>query len=102
MTLTIRIDKTTQWSESQTNNPNTMNIDTTPDCECNSPSKIEIFSNVTNPENPGFGVVGNGGPVTVTWYLNGSEVAIVVDSAVGQDAFIGQHKQFRIHYKILN
>ena len=29
MTLTIRIDKTTQWSESQTNNPNTMNIDTT-------------------------------------------------------------------------
>lgn len=75
MTLTIRIDKTAQWSESQTNNPNTMNIDTTPDCECNSPSKIEVFSNVTNPENPGFGVVGNGGPVTVTWYLNGSEVS---------------------------
>jgi len=75
ITLTIRIDKTTQWSESQTNNPNTMNIDTTPDCECNSPSKIEIFSNVTNPQNPSVGPVGNGGPVTVTWYLNGSEVS---------------------------
>ena len=75
MTLTIRIDKAVQWSESQTNNPSTMNIDTTPDCECNSPSKIEIFSNVTNPENPGVGVINNGGPVTVTWYLNGSEVS---------------------------
>lgn len=75
MTLTIRIDKTTQWSESQTNNPNTMNIDTTPDCECNSPSKIEIFSNVTNPENIGSGLINSGGPVTVTWYLNGSEVS---------------------------
>jgi hypothetical protein len=75
MTLTIRIDKTSQWSESQTNNPNTMNIDTTPDCECNSPSKIEIFSNVTNPENIGSGLINSGGPVTVTWYLNGSEVS---------------------------
>ena len=31
MTLTIRIDKTTQWGQSKTTNPNTMNIDTTPD-----------------------------------------------------------------------
>ena len=75
MTLTIRIDKTTQWSESQTNNPDEMEINTIPDCECNSPSKIEIFSNVTNPENPNVGPLGNGGPVTVTWYLNGSEVS---------------------------
>ena len=75
MTLTIRIDKTTQWSESQTNNPEEMEIKTIPDCECNSPSKIEIFSNVTNPENPNVGPIGNGGPVTVTWYLNGSEVS---------------------------
>ena len=75
MTLTIRIDRTTQWGQSQTTNPNTMNIDTTPDCECNSPSQIEIDSNVTNPENPSIGGVNTGEPVTVTWYLNGSEVS---------------------------
>ena len=75
MTLTIRIDKTTQWGQSQTTNPNTMNIDTTPDCECNSPSQIEIDSNVTNPENPSLGGVNTGEPVTVTWYLNGSEIS---------------------------
>tara|TARA_S200000501_G_scaffold100159_1_gene93583 strand:- start:21 stop:818 length:798 start_codon:yes stop_codon:yes gene_type:complete len=71
ITLTIRIDKTTQWSESGTTNPGTMNIDTTPDCECNSPSQIEIDSVVENPANTlGFG----GGPVTVTWKLTSSEV----------------------------
>lgn len=71
MSLNIRIDKTTQWSQSQTANPDTMNIDTTPDCECNSPSQIEIDSNVENPPN-GFGIVGS--PVTVTWKLISSTV----------------------------
>lgn len=71
MTLTIRIDKTTQWSESGTTNPNTMDIDTTPDCECNSPSQIEIDSNVENQANQ-FGL--GGGPVTVTWKLTSNEV----------------------------
>lgn len=75
MSLTIRIDKTTDWGQSQTTNPDTMNIDTTPDCECNSPSQIEINSNVTNPENPSLGGVNTGEPVTVTWYLNSSEVS---------------------------
>ena len=74
MTLTIRIDKTIQWSQSQTTNPNTMNIDSTPDCECNSPSQIEIDSNVENPENLGTPFGGGGEPVTVTWKLTSSEV----------------------------
>ena len=72
MTLTIRIDKTTLWGQSQTTNPNRMNIDTTPDCECNAPSQIEIDSNVENPSNALGGFAG--GPVTVTWKLTGSEV----------------------------
>ena len=38
----------------------------------------------------------------LVYLVNGSEVAIVVNSAVGQNAFVGQHKQFRIHYQILN
>ena len=74
ITLTIRIDKTIQWSQSQTTNPNTMNIDTTPDCECNSPSQIEIDSNVENPENLGTPFGGGGEPVTVTWKLSSSNV----------------------------
>ena len=72
MTLTIRIDRTTQWGQSQTNDPSTMNIDTTPDCECNSPSQIEIDSNVENPSNAFGGLAG--GPVTVTWKLTSSNV----------------------------
>ena len=38
----------------------------------------------------------------LVYLVNGSQVAIVVNSAVGQNAFIGQHKQFRIHYQLLN
>ncbi len=72
MTLTIRIDKNTQWSQSQTTNPDTMNIDTTPDCDCNSPSQISIDSNVENPAN-GLGGLG-GEPVTVTWKLTSTNV----------------------------
>ena len=74
MTLTIRIDKTTQWGQSQTTNPDTMNIDTTPDCECNAPSQIEIDSNVENPENIGGGPFSGGEPVTVTWKLSSNNV----------------------------
>jgi len=72
MTLTIRIDKATQWGDSQTTDPDTMNIDTTPDCDCSSPSQIQIDSNVENPSN-GLGGIGSG-PVTVTWHLNSSTI----------------------------
>ena len=51
-----------------------MNIDTTPDCECNSPSQIEIDSNVENPENLGGPFGGGGEPVTVTWKLSSNNV----------------------------
>ena len=70
MVLTIRIDKKTQWSQSQTTDPDTMNIDTTPDCDCKTPSQISIDSNVENPSN-GLGGLG-GEPVTVTWTLSSS------------------------------
>lgn len=38
----------------------------------------------------------------LVYLVNGNQVAIVVNSAVGQNAFIGQQKQFRVHYQIIN
>jgi len=38
----------------------------------------------------------------LVYLVNGSEVSIVVNSAVARNSFIGQHKQFRIHYQLLN
>ena len=70
-TITIRIDKKTLWGESGTTNPPTMNIDSTPDCECPSPNKIEIDSTVENP--PNFQGIG-GSPVSVTWILSGEGI----------------------------
>lgn len=68
--VTIRVDKEITWTDSATNDPRTMSIDATPDCECQLPEQIKIDSTVTNPSN-GFGI--GGSPVTVTWYLNNSE-----------------------------
>ena len=52
-----------------------MNIDATPDCECQLPEQIKIDSTVTNPSN-----FIAGSPVTVTWYLNNSEGDAVAES----------------------
>jgi len=71
-TITIRIDKQILWSQSGTTDPDTMNIDTTPDCECPGPSQIAIDSTVENPANFG-GFAGS--PVTVNWILTGEGVA---------------------------
>tara|TARA_B100001094_G_C17941615_1_gene675860 strand:+ start:276 stop:818 length:543 start_codon:yes stop_codon:yes gene_type:complete len=38
----------------------------------------------------------------VTYNVNGHHLAVVVNSAVGQRAYIGQRKQFRIRYQLLN
>lgn len=72
--VTIRIDKEITWTDTGTTNPRSMNIDVTPDCECDLAEQIKIDSTVTNPANiGGFG----GSPVTVTWYLNNTEGAAI-------------------------
>ncbi len=94
-TITIRIDKQILWGQSSTTDPDTMNIDTTPDCECPGPTQIAIDSTVENPAN----VIGLGGsPVTVNWILTGE--GVVRDSgqeqvADGQDAK-WMHDEFNI------
>ena len=86
--ITIRIDKQITWTETNTPNPNTMNIDTTPDCDCSTPDQIKIDSTVTN--NPNFGGV-LGQSITVTWRLLNSTDVIAAESPPeqigdGQDA----------------
>ena len=69
--ITIRIDKRTLWGQSGTENPSSMNIDTSPDCECDAPTKIAIDSTVENPPN-GFGIGAD--TVSVKWMLTGEGV----------------------------
>ncbi len=87
-TITIRIDKQILWSQSGTTDPDTMNIDTTPDCECPGPSQIAIDSTVENTQNFN-GILG--GPVTVNWILTGE--GVVRDSGQEQIAD-GQNAQW--------
>ena len=87
-TITIRIDKQILWSQSGTTDPDTMNIDTTPDCECLGPTQIAIDSTVENTQNAGGFF---GGPVTVNWLLTGE--GVVRDSGQEQIAD-GQNAQW--------
>ncbi len=52
--ITIRIDKRITWSQTNTASPDSMNIETTPDCDCGAPEQIKIDSTVANPENGQF------------------------------------------------
>ena len=86
--ITIRIDKQITWSDDNTAEPASMNIDTTPDCDCSTPDQIKIDSTVTN--NPNFGGV-LGQSITVTWRLLNSTDVIAAESPPeqvgdGQDA----------------
>lgn len=87
-TITIRIDKQILWGQSGTTDPDTMNIDTTPDCECPGPTQIAIDSTVENTQNVGSIF---GGPVTVNWILTGE--GVVRDSGQEQIAD-GQNAQW--------
>ncbi len=69
ISITVRIEKQIIWSDDSTATPRDMNIDTTPDCECEPPEFIQIKSTVENPQNFPFG----GNQVTVTWHLNDPE-----------------------------
>ena len=88
--ITIRIDKRITWSQTNTASPDSMNIETTPDCDCGAPEQIKIDSTVANPENGQFSPF-QGQTVTVTWRLLNSTDAVATESAPeqigdGQDA----------------
>lgn len=89
--ITIRIDKQITWGDSNTADPQTMNIETTPDCICPAPEKIVVDSTVVNIENQPATPINQGQTVTVTWRMLNSTDATTVESAPeqvgdGQDA----------------
>ncbi len=94
MTVTVRIDKTIAWTETNTGVPEPMPILVTPDCQCNLPERIGIDSIITNLNTP---ITGN--QVTVTWHLNnpdGTEEASHTEQAAdGQDAS-WDHEEFHL------
>jgi hypothetical protein len=68
MSIIIRIDSFMHWVEQNTDNPESMNLNTIPDCEnCEGPTLISIDSQVTNPESV---LPVTGGTTTITWNLN--------------------------------
>lgn len=67
-TVKVRIDKTTDWTESNTDSPDTMTVSTVPDCTCSTAEKIAIESTISNPED-----LVPATQVTTTWHLNDPE-----------------------------
>ena len=65
ISITVRIEKQIIWSETNEDSPREMNIDATPDCECQLPEFIQIESTVVNRND-----VILGGQDTVSWHLN--------------------------------
>jgi len=64
ISITVRIEKQIIWSETNEDSPREMNIDATPDCECQLPEFIQIESTVMNRQD--F----FGGQDTISWHLN--------------------------------
>lgn len=63
--LTVRIDKRIEWTQTNTNEPSVMVVDTLPDCDCPLPNTVALNSTVTNPND----LVPPNTPVTVTWTM---------------------------------
>ena len=64
-TLTVRIDKTVDWTQTNTDSPATMVVSTVPDCGCDTAEKITIDSTISNPDD-----LVPAAQVTTTWHLN--------------------------------
>jgi len=68
-TVTLRVEHTIVWSETNSADPDTMEINTTPGNEASNPKQVVIESVVENPSIP----PAPGSPVTVTWGLTGPD-----------------------------
>ena len=65
VSLTVRIDKEIDWTQTNTDEPDSMVLSTTPDCTCPPPERIVIDSTIENPS-----VLPTGTPITATWHLD--------------------------------
>ena len=68
ISLTVRIDKEIDWTQTNTDDPDSMVISTVPDCACPTPQKIDLSSTISNPNE-----LVPGTQVTATWHLNDPE-----------------------------
>ena len=68
-TVLLRVEHSIEWSEANSADPDTMEINTTPGNEGSSPNRIALESTVENPSI--FGTPGS--PVTITWELTDPE-----------------------------
>ncbi len=69
MTVVLRVEHSIEWSEANSADPDTMEINTTPGNEDTNPKQVVVESVVENPSI--FGTPGS--PVTVTWDLTDPE-----------------------------
>lgn len=69
MTVVLRVEHSIEWSEANSADPDTMEINTTPGNEDTNPKQVVVESVVENPSI--FGTPGS--PVTVTWDLKDPE-----------------------------
>ena len=69
MTVVVRVEHSIEWSEANSADPDTMEINTTPGSEDSNPKQVVVESVVENPSI--FGTPGS--PVTVTWELTDPE-----------------------------
>lgn len=68
-TVMLRVEHSIEWSEANSADPDTMEINTTPGNEASSPKQVIVDSVVENPSI--FGTPGS--PVTVTWKLTDTD-----------------------------
>ena len=68
-TVLLRVEQSISWSEANSADPDTMEINTTPGNEDSNPKQLSISSTVENPSLQNI----PGSPVTVTWELTDPE-----------------------------
>ena len=68
MELQLRIEKEIDWTQTNTDDPDSMVLATSPDCLCPTPEHLAVQSTITNRNDllPGT-------QITVTWHLNDPE-----------------------------
>ena len=94
MELVLRIDKEIDWTQTNTDAPDSMVLATSPDCQCPVPEYLGIESTITNQND-----IIPGTQTTVTWHLDdpeGNEQAFHTEQiADGQDAS-WTHNQYNV------
>ena len=94
MELVLRIDKEIDWTQTNTDDPDSMVLATTPDCQCPTPEHLAVQSTITNRND-----ILPGTQITVTWHLvdpGGEEQAFHTEQiGDGQEAS-WTHSQYNV------